>query len=198
MSRADSPSVTAHSLQRPLRGAPASTFVGRDAEMHRLARQLRPRATGHAAVPLRLRRPRQRQDDARRGIRPPRLQTRDCPGRPLLRAVRHQRAVHAGVGSDRTARRRSVAPPVLDALLSRHAAASPSARTTHRTVTAAAAQHRSRGPRPNDCSARWPTASKPWPPSTPLVLLLEDVHWADYSTLDLLSALARAAVAGAG
>ena len=26
---------------------------------------------------------------------------------------------------------------------------------------------------------------------TPLVLVLEDLHWADYSTLDLLSALAR-------
>ena len=41
------------------------------------------------------------------------------------------------------------------------------------------------------CCARWPRPSRRSPTDQPLILVLEDLHWSDYSTLDLVAYLAR-------
>jgi DNA-binding winged helix-turn-helix (wHTH) protein/tetratricopeptide (TPR) repeat protein len=81
-------------------------------------------------------------------------------------------------------------PPALEALLSRHAAA-------HHTPEPAA-ELTGHGPNtllPRAASERLlrelADGLEALAADAPLVLLLEDLHWADYSTIDLLSALAR-------
>ena len=48
-----------------------------------------------------------------------------------------------------------------------------------------------RAPRASTCCGRWPTRSKRSPREDPLIFVLEDLHWSDYSTLDLVAYLAR-------
>jgi DNA-binding winged helix-turn-helix (wHTH) protein len=47
-----------------------------------------------------------------------------------------------------------------------------------------------RPPRTRTRCRGWPPASMPSPPTPPLVLVLEDMQWSDYSTVDLLSVVA--------
>jgi DNA-binding winged helix-turn-helix (wHTH) protein/tetratricopeptide (TPR) repeat protein len=89
--------------------------------------------------------------------------------------------------------------PVLASLLARHAAA-------HSVVGAASTETEHPSPLPSPIAPPTPPALRgtaerllreiadgieAMASEAPVVLLLEDVHWADYSTIDLISALAR-------
>ena len=48
-----------------------------------------------------------------------------------------------------------------------------------------------RARRASECCERWARRWRRSRQTVPLVLILEDLHWSDYSTLDLISYLAR-------
>lgn len=93
----------------------------------------------------------------------------------------------------RLARGRETPSPVLDVLLARHAAAYAAAGSAPNPSLSAAGQPAAPGPRGagERLLREMADGIEALAAEAPAVLLLEDVHWADYSTIDLISALAR-------
>ena len=112
--------------------------------------------------------------------------------RPVPRTVRRRRSLPAGArrllaarpGAGRRTRHRAAAPA--RAGVAARAALAHSARPSARRCSS-----RSSGATRERCCARWPTPIEAMTAEAPLILVLEDLHWSDYSTLDLIAYLAR-------